>query len=124
MPDAEGVRREIEKGVAEFNRREFFQCHETLEDVWRIYSGAEREYIQGVIQLAVGYYHHLRGNQVGALKLLRRAHERILKFQPSCLGFDTKTLASAVLEDIERLTSKSENGAPNLAVPTIGYIRN
>jgi uncharacterized protein len=119
----ESVQQAIDKGVEEFNRRDFFECHETLEGLWRIYEGPQRECIQGIIQIAVGYYHHLRGNQVGALKLLRCGRDRILKFQPGCFGYDTDSLAEAVLLDIGRLTSAPENVSPDLKVPAIGYRR-
>jgi predicted metal-dependent hydrolase len=121
MLDERNVNEELAKGVDEFNRRQFFDCHETLEDLWRHYTQDDRECIQGVIQIAVGYYHHLRGNQVGALKLLRRGHERIMKFQPRCLGMDTQTLAAAVSQDIDKLGAHSGEGLPALNVPSIGY---
>jgi predicted metal-dependent hydrolase len=123
MLSDQSVQAAIDKGVEEFNRQAFFDCHETLEDLWRIYDGPERECIQGIIQIAVGYHHHLRGNQAGALKLLRRGRERILKFQPGCFGYDTDSLAEAVLLDIGRLTSAPENLSPDLTVPAIGYRR-
>ena len=121
-PSDEAFRAALDKGIAEFNRKDFFQCHETLEDLWRVYHGPERECIQGVIQIAVGYYHHGRGNQVGALKLLRRGLERVRKFEPCCLSLDTKALADAVSLDIEHLCQPSADAAPTLKVPPIGYV--
>ena len=56
-------------GIEQFNQQDFFDCHETLEDLWRLDTSGERELIQGIIQIAVGYYHYLRENRVGALKL-------------------------------------------------------
>lgn len=65
------------KGLSEFNRQDFFQCHETLEELWKTLSGDERELTQGIIQIAVGYHHLLKDNRTGALKLLKRGLERV-----------------------------------------------
>jgi hypothetical protein len=110
------------KGIEEFNCREFYQCHETLEELWRAYDRPERECIQGIIQIAVGYYHHLRDNRVGALKLLRRGLGRIQMFQPSCLGVDTNALALAVDEDLQRLQNAAADAACGLNIAKIRYV--
>jgi len=109
------------KGIEEFNCREFFECHETLEELWRTYDGPERECLQGIIQIAVGYYHHLRGNQVGALKLLTRGLGRVQKFQPTCLGVDTTALAIAIEQDLKRLENAPVDESYNLNIAPIQY---
>ncbi len=109
------------KGVEEFNCREFYQCHETLEELWRVYDRPERECIQGIIQIAVGYYHHLRGNRVGALKLLHRGLSRVQMFQPTCLGVDTTALALAVGEDLQQLENAPSDQSCSLNIAKIGY---
>lgn len=49
-----------------------FHAHEVLEDAWKNGPDAERGLWRGLAQLAVGLTHALRGNQVGAVALLRR----------------------------------------------------
>lgn len=112
---------ELAKGIEEFNCREFYECHETLEELWRVYDRPDRECIQGIIQIAVGYYHHLRGNRVGALKLFNRGLERIQKFQPTCLGLDTNALAQAVSDDLQRLQNAGADQECGLNIAKIRY---
>ena len=100
------------EGVAEFNRQEFFQCHETLESVWKDETGATRELTQGIIQIAVGYYHYLRGNTKGALKLLRRGVERVEKYLPACYGLNLTKLSQAVHLNIKEIVEVAESGLP------------
>jgi uncharacterized protein len=51
-----------------------FHAHEVFEDAWKAARDAtEASLWKGLAQLAVGYTHHMRGNQVGADRLLRRA---------------------------------------------------
>ena len=63
--------REFYAGLAQFNSREYFQCHETLESLWIAERGPVRELFQGVIQIAVGCYHLIaRNNFHGATRKL------------------------------------------------------
>ena len=42
------------KGIDEFNRQLFFECHETLEELWLEERGEDRKFYQGIIQIAAG----------------------------------------------------------------------
>ncbi|MFL5330422.1 MAG: DUF309 domain-containing protein [Gemmataceae bacterium] len=58
-------------GVQLFNSREFFDCHEVLEDLWNECPDRDRRYYQGILQAAVALYHFTNGNLRGAQKLFR-----------------------------------------------------
>jgi len=58
--------------VDHFNRADFFEAHETWEDIWRAATGAEKRFLQGLIQIAVALHHHSTGNLRGAQSLLQR----------------------------------------------------
>src|SRR4030095_10133752 len=73
------VVRGIQKGVAEFNAGKFFECHDTLEEIWQGIRGPARDFFQGLIQISVGFYHLRNGNLRGGerplgkgLRALRR----------------------------------------------------
>jgi predicted metal-dependent hydrolase len=110
----------LQKGINEFNERQFFQCHETLEALWIDYDKPDRECIQGIIQIAVAYYHYRRDNRAGALKLLTRGLLRISRFAPAHFGLDLERLCLAVVADIERLQGASDGDELCLKIPTIG----
>ena len=119
---SEGCPEEILKGIDEFNRSQFYQCHETLEQVWMKKKGNEREFIQAIIQLAVGYYHYERNNQVGALKLFKAGSERLRRYEPSCLEIDVSKLIKAVETNIDQLSNSGINGDMAFKVPAIEFI--
>ncbi|GAA4603699.1 putative metal-dependent hydrolase [Actinoplanes octamycinicus] len=54
-----------------------FHAHEVLEGAWKACDDDNRELWKGLAQLAVGITHLRRGNEVGAVRLLTRAAERI-----------------------------------------------
>ncbi|BCY08330.1 DUF309 domain-containing protein [Actinoplanes sp. L3-i22] len=54
-----------------------FHAHEVLEGAWKACDDDTRELWKGLAQLAVGVTHLRRGNEVGAVRLLSRAGDRI-----------------------------------------------
>jgi uncharacterized protein len=57
-----------------------FAAHEVLEDAWRAAPSVERDFWQGLTQLAVGLTHGGRGNAYGCVALLRRGVERLTTY--------------------------------------------
>ena len=49
-------------GIEEFNRGEFYECHEYLEEAWMQEPRRVRFLYQGILQVGVGFYHLGRGN--------------------------------------------------------------
>jgi hypothetical protein len=70
-------RERLREGIALFNRGEFFECHEALEAVWLEVSGEQKTSLQGLIQVAVAFYHLRRGNFIGSSRLLRAGLEKL-----------------------------------------------
>ena len=76
------------RAVAQFNRGLYFECHETLEEVWRGLSGPSRDFFQALIQVSVGFHHLAKGNRNGALKTFAKARGRFEAYPDRYLGFD------------------------------------
>jgi predicted metal-dependent hydrolase len=83
-----GERRAFERGVAQYNAGSFFECHDTLEDLWSGLRGPARDFLQGLIQVAVAFHHLSHGNPAGARSLLARALARFARYPPRYYGFD------------------------------------
>src|SRR5437016_10393107 len=62
----------LRRGIQLFNNRQFFRCHEVLEEAWTAEAGPRRLFLQALIHLAVGLYHGERGNREGAVRQLRK----------------------------------------------------
>ena len=60
-----------------------FHAHEVLEASWKAAEPAERDFWQGLAQLAVGLTHARRGNATGAVTLLRRGAAHIRGYAPA-----------------------------------------
>jgi predicted metal-dependent hydrolase len=82
----------FERGIEELNTGFYFECHETLEDLWTGVRGPSRDFFQGIIQIAVGFYHLTRGNTEGAGRMLDRALARLAKYPDRYGGVDLGAL--------------------------------
>ena len=58
--------------------RDYFECHEVLEEYWKeVDPGNRSSHWVGLIQVAVGFYHYRRGNLAGALRTFHKAIKNI-----------------------------------------------
>jgi predicted metal-dependent hydrolase len=110
------------EGIELFNRQEFFECHEVLEDLWRQQSDPERQFTQGLIQVAVGYHHLLRGNHAGAVKLFKRGIGRLKEFLPVHNDVDLTNLLKTVETVLANLDQGGKPDGP-IARITVGQKR-
>ena len=112
----------LAKGVREFNSWRFYDCHETLEDVWRAEAGDLADFFQGVIKVAAAFHHLLRGNHRGAVTVLGDALTLLAPYRPACLGVDVGRLideASACYERLRELGPKRIGDFDRSTLPRI-----
>jgi len=111
------------KGIQEFNERLFFECHETLEEIWLEDHGEDRKFYQGIIQVADGYFKLEQGVPVGALKLWRMRIEKLEPFGLIHFGISVDALVQAVKENLAELDANQQSGAAvAIDPPTIHFI--
>lgn len=78
----------VRKGVLLFNHRLFFEVHEVLEAQWIQEVDPERRFLQGLIQIAVAFYHLGNHNLGGAVSLLDDGLDKIRPHAPAYLGLE------------------------------------
>lgn len=86
--------------------RDYFECHEILEEFWKSAPAAERQAVWvGLIQIAVGLYHQRRGNWRGAGKMLGSALNIIRQHPEDIrrLGLDSAALTQLLEERLEEV---------------------
>ncbi len=96
---------ELLRAIDEFNRGAWFDCHETLEDLWAGEALEMRDFYQGVLQVAVALHHWREGNFNGALLLLERGAKCLRRVRPVCQGVDVDGLIDAADRLREVLTN-------------------
>lgn len=95
---------ELLHAVEQFNLREYFECHETLEGIWNEEPNPVRTLYKGILQVGVGCYHLLRHNYRGACIKLHSGADYLEPFAPRCMGIevgrliaDARTLHAALV---------------------------
>jgi predicted metal-dependent hydrolase len=94
------------EGIAQFNRGEYFEQHETLELLWRAERRDVRRLYQGILQIGVAFHHLRRRNHHGTVYMLTRGAGYLAPFTPRCQGVDVEALladAATALMEVERL---------------------
>jgi predicted metal-dependent hydrolase len=115
---------EVVRGFEEFNRGEFFEQHETLEDAWIAETDPVRYLYQGILQVGVGLYHLGRGNLYGAERLMARGLALLEPFRPGCLGVDVERFvvdSSRCLEAVRALTPETLDRFDRSLIPKVVF---
>lgn len=87
------------QGIQEFNRREWHECHETVEDLWIGAGGEVRNFYQGIIQIAIALHHWRNGNFGGAVSLLKGGSGYLRLVSDHCQWVDV----AGLIADSERM---------------------
>ena len=106
------------RGIENLRAGRFFEAHEELELVWRAAAPEERDFYQGLIQIAAGLLHLQRRNSRGAQNKLREGLARLRPYQPVHHGILVTELvakARSLLNDLE------QGYMPYLIPPVIRY---
>ncbi len=74
------------RGIQEFNDHRFFEAHDILEELWHEYREEDRLFLQGLIQVAVGYYHLENRNYNGCRSLMGKAIAKLEPYRPEHQG--------------------------------------
>jgi predicted metal-dependent hydrolase len=83
----------LRRGIEQFNQGNFFEQHETLEELWRAERDDVRYLYQGILLVGVGMYHlFARRNYHGAVTKLETGLRLLHWFRPACQGVDVDAL--------------------------------
>ena len=94
----------VEEAVRYFNSERYWECHETLEALWRPSKGEERSLVQGIILVCAALVHEQRGERDVALGIYRRALPQLEWREREYHGVDISRLR----RNVERSLAKGE----------------
>ena len=103
--DDDEADRLFRRGVALFNGVRYWHAHEAWETLWRAAPDDERDFYQGLIQIAAGLLHLQRRNLRGARNKLAEGLDKLVPYEPAHRGVFVNELigeARRLLADLER----------------------
>ena len=105
----------LERGIELIRAGAYFEAHEELEDEWRDAPEPERDFLQGLVHVAVAWYQAGRGNRPGCERQLQKAERRLGAYRPEHRGVDLEV----VLGDVARARDLVESGSLDLPRPQL-----
>jgi predicted metal-dependent hydrolase len=106
-------------GIEQFNKRHFFEAHETWEEIWLATPEPDKAYLQGIIQIAAAFHHYGRGNAKGTRSLLEAGLRRLERCTAGHFGISMEELRAVAREWVVALTAGRDLGTTR--IPKIGY---
>jgi uncharacterized protein len=106
--------KKMKEGVELFNDQKYWECHESLEDVWmEDKQDAARNVYWAVIQIAAACIHYRESNLIGARGMITKAKEKFRRCRDQHILTD---LAFKYLdwEELERLVFAIPDKDPEL----------
>ena len=86
----------LDEGVALIRAGAYFPAHEVLEDEWRAAPPPERDFLQGLVHVAVAWYQAGRGNAYGCRRQLEKAERRLGPYAAEHRGVKVEALLRSV----------------------------
>jgi hypothetical protein len=105
----------LERGIELIRAGAYFEAHEELEDEWRGAPETERDFLQGLVHVAVAWYQAGRGNRPGCERQLEKAERRLSAYGPRHRDVDVQI----VLADVARARVLVEAGSLELPRPRL-----
>jgi len=102
----------LRDAITLFNRREYFECHEVLEEIWHEAAEEDKNFYEGLIRFATGF--HLRFNRrtlQGAINLLTQGLMRIENYRPTHLGIEVARLYDEIDVHVSDLKASKSSQA-------------
>jgi hypothetical protein len=109
----------LHTGVALFNGLRYWHAHEAWETLWRAAGDEDRDFYQGLIQVAAGLLHLQRRNARGARNKLAEGLGKLTKYEPAHRGLVITELVAKcqlILADLD------EGLLPYLIPPVIRFV--
>jgi len=105
----------FKRGLEEICAGRYFEAHEELEEAWRAAPSEERDFLQGLVHVAVAWYQAGRGRPVATGSQLEKAARRLAPFAPVHRGVDVED----VLAQVEAARARVAAGSLDLAPPRV-----
>lgn len=115
----ESVAPEFWQGVQQFNQREYYACHDTLEAIWMEASEPEKTFYQGILQIAVALYHLSNQNLRGATILLGEGIKRLRRYIPDYAEINVSDLVEQSVNLLTMLQQAQPEQVPTLAAQVL-----
>tara|TARA_B100000700_G_scaffold289428_1_gene346721 strand:+ start:137 stop:499 length:363 start_codon:yes stop_codon:yes gene_type:complete len=95
------------KGIASFNKKQFYDAHEHWEEIWSEITIPDDLFFQGLIQMSVAYFHITNHNLKGAKSLFTKSINKLEQYTPFHRGLDIQLILLKIKKSLDILNKNS-----------------
>ncbi len=113
-------------GLEQFNRGEYYEQHESLEEIWLSDQRPLRRLYQGILKIGVGFYKLRIGNYRGTINHISGGISYLQRFEDGCLGVEIARLireAGQVRDQAVELGPERLGEIDLASLPKVHYTR-
>jgi hypothetical protein len=93
------------KGIDYFNNKEFYNAHESWEELWIEYPLKDSLFIQGLIQLSVAFFHITNFNLIGSKNLFNKCLPKLKKFPSNHRNLNVSEIIDCAEKSLFKVTT-------------------
>lgn len=125
----EELRRILAEGVRLFDAGRFFECHDKLEEGWKAVkqekkaekaADPRRDFLHGLILLAVAFHHWRNANAIGSLRKWSEADRLLQAYPASFLGVEVGRVRAEAASLFREVARDPDAPFPAGRVPLLG----
>lgn len=92
------IRQRFKNALDLFNKGEFYNCHDILEDIWYEVRDDSRNFYQGIIHISVGLHHlKIKNNIKGAILQFDKAVKKLTPYRPEFEEVEVEKLIKKII---------------------------
>ena len=114
---------DIKTGIELFNDGSYFEAHDYFEEMWNDAERGEKEFYQGLVQISVGSYHLICGNNKGALSQYNKGMSKLEKFKPDKEGINLDKLLSEINILVDKIIMYNSKKISNIELEKIPIMK-
>lgn len=96
----------LKHAIEKFNKGEYFECHDILEDYWYECKPEEKDFIRGLLHYAVAFHHLInKNNPQGAKLQLNKCIKRLKNYNKIYRGIDSSKIINTSKKILKMLES-------------------
>ena len=100
----------LREAVHLFNRREYFSCHQVLEEAWTEIAAEDQAFYEALIRFATGLHLRFnRGASQGTINLFTQRLMRLENYRPSHHGINVARLYTDMDKHAEHLKTTAQD---------------
>ncbi len=96
----------IKEAINLFNEERYWECHEILENLWRVLKGDKKILVQAIILVCAAFVHFQKDEADVAISMLQRYQSKLRWHDRFYEGIDLEKLREGVAEIIRTKTLK------------------